>query len=176
MATDAKKCEVESCPRDTWRDDTRCLFHSTDTEGKKDEIEEILKGLLSKHLLWLKSKGERGERLDLSDMYLRELDLRGSNLRQAILRGADLTEANLSYAAIWRSNICAANLLNADLTGANLEFALYLEAAKLLEVRSLKGVQNLNVTRLPDYPSLTEEEKAKLHRLCGSNPEDAPTD
>jgi hypothetical protein len=46
-----------------------------------------------------------------------------------------------------------------------MELTLYLTARKLLEVKSLFHIQHLDVKQLPDYNTLSPEEKARLEEL-----------
>ena len=65
----------------------------------KKELDKIL----DNHKLWLRTKGNEGERANLRDAELRDADLRYANLsyadlRYANLRDADLRDADLRYA------------------------------------------------------------------------------
>ena len=94
--------------------------------------QETLSAILKEHQLWLDSRGENGERADLSNKNLIGADLEGANLRGADLRGADLEGADLEGANLRGANLRGANLRGANLRGANL-IGANLREANLIE-------------------------------------------
>jgi uncharacterized protein YjbI with pentapeptide repeats len=104
----------------------------------QEELNEVIR----KHGLWLKDD-PKGEKADLSFMYLRGLDFSNANLQCAVLHGADLKNADLRKTKFMSANLELANLSSADLRlaslgGANLGDA-YLKDANL-EGANLGGV------------------------------------
>nr|WP_315338464.1 pentapeptide repeat-containing protein [Neisseria sicca] len=82
--------------------------------------QETLSAILKEHQLWLDSRGENGERADLSNKSLKLANLEGADLRKADLRRVNLEGADLRKADLRRVNLEGADLLIADLAGANL--------------------------------------------------------
>ena len=89
---------------------------------------EVLKGILDKHKLWLRSE-QGGSRANLSRADLSRANLSGADLSRANLSGADLSGANLSGANLYGADLSGADLSGADLSGADLSRA-YLSGAK----------------------------------------------
>ena len=108
--------------------------------------EELTK-ILSDHLVWLETDGERGERADLVGANLVGANLVGANLEGADLVNAYLQSADLYSADLRYANLAGANLVGADLQGANLYIA-YLRDANLYDA-SLVGA-NLRDANLRD--------------------------
>ncbi len=79
--------------------------------------------ILSRHLIWVASGWELGQRA-----HLRRTDLHGADLRNATLQDADLSGANLQRADLDGADLRGADLKAADLTGADLEQADLTEA------------------------------------------------
>ena len=77
-----------------------------------------LHAILSRHLIWVASGWELGQRA-----HLRRTDLHGADLRNATLQDADLSGANLQRADLEAADLRGADLKGADLTGAVLEGA-----------------------------------------------------
>ncbi len=75
--------------------------------------------VIQKHLQWLESKGEFGEKADLSGC-----DLERQNLEKANLERANLEEANLRQAKLRTANLTAANLRGAILEEADFHWAI----------------------------------------------------
>ena len=92
--------------------------------------QETLSAILKEHQLWLDSRGENGERADLSNKSLKLANLEGADLRKADLRRVNLEGADLLIADLAGANLEGANLAGANLAGANLADA-YLEDAYL---------------------------------------------
>ncbi len=89
---------------------------------------ERLANILEEHGKWVESRGETGERADLSRADLDGADLPGVNLQWAFLRkanlsGADLLLADLQGACLMQANLQGANLLGTELREANLQGA-----------------------------------------------------
>lgn len=78
---------------------------------------------LSAHRDWVQSGGERGERAELSGVFLGDADLIGAFLEQAMLENADLEGVNLSGANLKRAGLAHANLRTANLQDAVLDGA-----------------------------------------------------
>jgi uncharacterized protein YjbI with pentapeptide repeats len=82
----------------------------TDKSGRirtRSDLDEILR----RHLQWLDSDGETGERADLSGA-----NLRGAELKQADLAQAFMSAANLTYADLASAKMSGADLRNAILS------------------------------------------------------------
>ena len=131
--------------------------------------QETLSAILKEHQLWLDSRGENGERADLSNKSLKLANLEGADLRKADLRRVNLEGADLRKADLRRVNLEGADLLIADLAGANLEGAnlaganladAYLEDA-YLEDAYLEGV-NLNTQLRWNSGLFTDKLQRKL--------------
>ena len=151
--------------------------------------QETLSAILKEHQLWLDSRGENGERADLSNKSLKLANLEGADLRKADLRrvnlegadlliadlaganleganlaGANLAETNLEGAYLRETNLAGANLAGANLADAYLEDA-YLEDAYLedayLEDAYLEGV-NLNTQLRWNSGLFTDKLQRKL--------------
>ncbi len=101
---------------------------------------ERLANILEEHGKWVESRGEAGERADLSRADLDGADLPGVNLQWAFLRkaklsGADLLLADLQGACLMQANLQGANLLGTELREANLQGAILDGATGLLTGR-----------------------------------------
>ena len=92
--------------------------------------QETLSAILKEHQLWLDSRGENGERADLSNKSLKLANLEGADLLIADLAGADLAGANLAGANLAGANLAGANFHRANLAETNLEGA-YLRETNL---------------------------------------------
>ena len=92
--------------------------------------QETLSAILKEHQLWLDSRGENGERADLSNKSLKLANLEGADLRKADLRRINLEGADLLIADLAGANLEGANLAGANLADAYLEDA-YLEGVNL---------------------------------------------
>lgn len=135
---EGKKCDSNSCNRESWKDDPCCIFHSKDDEGKADDLKEAMAALLENHRRWLESNGERGERIDLYEPEISGYDFRGTILSRAILYGANLnyctfSEADLSGvemhgSSLCQADFCACNLREAQISGCDLHAAFFLDA------------------------------------------------
>ena len=141
--------------------------------------QETLSAILKEHQLWLDSRGENGERADLSNKSLKLANLEGADLRKADLRrvnlegadlliadlaGADLAGANLAGANFHRANLAETNLEGAylretNLAGANLAGANLVDA--YLEDAYLEGV-NLNTQLRWNSGLFTDKLQRKL--------------
>lgn len=82
----------------------------------KKELEKILKN----HSLWLKSKGEKGERADFSHCWLYGLDEDG-NEEKLNLEGAVLDYADFSFAILTEVKLYRTSLKHTDFTGASFD-------------------------------------------------------
>ncbi|MFB3062010.1 MAG: pentapeptide repeat-containing protein [Candidatus Binatia bacterium] len=107
-----------------------------------DELAEVLEG----HQEWIKSRGKKGKKANLSHADLQKADLSGANLYradlvEANLQGAVLFKANLQQANLSRANLLGAVLLKASLQGANLSNA-NLQGSVLLKA----DLQEANLT------------------------------
>ena len=85
--------------------------------------QETLSAILKEHQLWLDSRGENGERADLSNKSLKLANLEGADLRKADLRRINLEGADLLIADLAGANLAGANLAGANLAGANFHRA-----------------------------------------------------
>ena len=85
--------------------------------------QETLSAILKEHQLWLDSRGENGERADLSNKSLKLANLEGADLRKADLRRINLEGADLLIADLAGANLEGANLAGANLAGANFHRA-----------------------------------------------------
>ena len=85
--------------------------------------QETLSAILKEHQLWLDSRGENGERADLSNKSLKLANLEGADLRKADLRRVNLEGADLLIADLAGANLEGANLAGANLAGANFHRA-----------------------------------------------------
>ena len=85
----------------------------------KDKLQDML----DRHIEWLESRGENGEKANLSGANLSKANLSGANLSGANLSKADLRWANLSGANLSGANLSGANLSEANLRWANLRWA-----------------------------------------------------
>ena len=131
--------------------------------------QETLSAILKEHQLWLDSRGENGERADLSNKSLKLANLEGADLRKADLRrvnleGADLLIADLAGANLEGANLAGANLEGAylretNLAGANLAGANLADA--YLEDAYLEGV-NLNTQLRWNSGLFTDKLQRKL--------------
>ena len=121
--------------------------------------QETLSAILKEHQLWLDSRGENGERADLSNKSLKLANLEGADLRKADLRRVNLEGADLLIADLAGANLEGANLAGANLAGANLADA-YLEDA-YLEDAYLEGV-NLNTQLRWNSGLFTDKLQRKL--------------
>jgi uncharacterized protein YjbI with pentapeptide repeats len=151
MTQDGKKCGLSFCGQDRWRDDARCLFHSAEIAGKREDLAAAIEALLSKHRIWLESNGERGERLDLYEPNLSEFDFRGMNLSQALLEGANLYHCDCRNADFSGVDLYGANLRQADFSGGNLRGAhlngCYMEAASFIDAELTEAdISDSNLT------------------------------
>ena len=81
--------------------------------------------LIALHQLWLKTKGDDGEKLDLTDYDLRNApSMAGANLtmlvaERAVWYGLDLCQINLQAATLRSSDFRQSNLSSSDLRGSN---------------------------------------------------------
>ncbi|MGR3174845.1 MAG: pentapeptide repeat-containing protein [Candidatus Scalindua sp.] len=94
---------------------------------------ENLSEIQEQHIKWLKTKGEKGLRADLT-----RADLSGVKLFGADLRGANMTRANLSEAHLMFTNLSSADLTEADLSDAFL-FKANLKGAKLAGAKLIRA-------------------------------------
>ena len=85
--------------------------------------QETLSAILKEHQLWLDSRGENGERADLSNKSLKLANLEGADLRKADLRRVNLEGADLLIADLAGADLAGANLAGANLAGANFHRA-----------------------------------------------------
>lgn len=118
-----------------WREDSRSPKLCATSEesatshvvsnAPRDIPPEAFNDILQAHQSWLKSKGQNGQRADLSQAGLVDADLPGANLEEANLQNAELASANLSGANLSRANLSGANLERAVLRGTNLSGALF---------------------------------------------------
>ena len=99
----------------------------TPIQGERLRLRPISGGELhtvhSRHLIWVASGWELGQRA-----HLRQTDLHGADLRNATLQDADLSGANLHRADLGGADLRGADLTGADLTGADLEHTDLTEA------------------------------------------------
>jgi len=89
---------------------------------------EEIESVLERHQLWLDSKGQRGQRADLSKANLERESFKGVNLQnayfqEAIVKGvdfqdADLSDSNFQAALVSDARFSQAKLQRADLKGA----------------------------------------------------------
>jgi hypothetical protein len=79
--------------------------------------------ILEKHREWLHTKGESGERADLSNA-----DLVGYDLSEADLSEANLSGANLNYSKLRNTNLSKADLTRASLNCSDLKEANLMNA------------------------------------------------
>ena len=105
---------------------------------------KTLRDIVDAHLVWIGSRGKRGNRADLSMADLSTADLHRVNLRGADLVGAnlimaDLSEAELSAADLMRTLLNGTNLSQAKLDGANLFRAKLITAD--LSMADLSGAE-----------------------------------
>jgi len=115
----------------------------------KPMLEEMIKN----HQLWLKTQGEEGEKLDLSDHDLRNLvglnganftmlvaersvwyshDLSRINLQAAMLRGSDFRHCMFTNADLRGSNFSKCNMVGSKFLRARLE-PLFFDGSRLLK-------------------------------------------
>ena len=87
----------------------------------KEITPEELKKILSKHEIWLQSKGGMGAQANLYSKDLRNNNLRNINLEKAYLERSNLEKASLSGVNLNMADLIAANLQQADLQDANLQ-------------------------------------------------------
>jgi uncharacterized protein YjbI with pentapeptide repeats len=109
---------------------------------------EELKKILDEHLEWIKSRGKKGRKADLSQTNLKTAHLQGADLRQADLSFADFGSTNLREANFQDANLNhavldgAVDLIASQLAGANLSGAKLPEA--ILKVDGLKYIEDLS--------------------------------
>ena len=90
---------------------------------------DTLPAMLEAHRLFVDSREEAGQQLDLWGADLRGARLRGADLRRAALEGADLEGADLRGADLGRAFVFRAHFGGADLSRASLRRALACEAS-----------------------------------------------
>ena len=131
-----------------------------------------LNKILDSHKLWLETKGEKGEKANLSYIDLSYIDLTNVNLSHAILyctrlnytklnytnlsfcnlEAADLTGAILIGTNLFKANLAEANLSNTNLTNANLrETDLYKTNFFYAKIDNMISVGNIGINKRTVY-------------------------
>lgn len=98
---------------------------------------------LTRHRLWLDTRGEQGERLMVRDRTYAGADFHGERMDQADLEEACLDGARLDRCSLNGARVAGASFFDASLSGADLS------AADGLLARQLAGA-DLRAARLPD--------------------------
>ena len=91
--------------------------------GQREISTDRLEEILDSHRIWVKSKGHKGKRADLSSAFLREVYLQGVQLRGANLHSANLQKAELQNSDLFLSDMRGIDLLEGKLVKADLKRA-----------------------------------------------------
>jgi uncharacterized protein YjbI with pentapeptide repeats len=94
----------------------------------KVPMTERINQKITRHLEWIQSAGQHGERADFTGADLSYRSLRGLNLAAATLGGAILIGTDLSGSLLAAANLRGAVLIRADLRGADLRGADLMDA------------------------------------------------
>ena len=122
--------------------------------------------ILDNHKLWLQTKGEQGERANLSSANLRFADLRYADLRSADLSSADLSFADLRSADLRSADLRYADLRYADLSYANLDYSSLPLSCKGLDIHIDDRIATQLLYHLVRNVQYSKNTSAEMKKLC----------
>lgn len=138
---------VEQCPRDTWNNHDRCIWHVRQKHKQEDEIQQAINSESSDHIDFAYLEEASLSNVDFKRINFRSGNFAGTNFENAQFGSADYSgsffeESNLSAKDLYDSRFHNCNFERADLSETELELVEFNESnLRMADLERIKCFQ-----------------------------------